>query len=391
MLTFAQLVAPMAVTEFFSTHWEQRHLHVRRDLPGFYDSVVSVMDLDRHLQSRQLPAAFLNVVRQGAKVPLPQWTCTDEGPSGDTARVAIPERLLALHGDGATLIFNRAHRALPALADFCGALSRDLGIHARANLYLSPPRSRGLAAHYDLHEVCVLQVHGRKTWRLYQRAVDCPVEAPEGTSCSSKPGDLVQEMELCPGDLLYLPRGLVHEAATQADSSLHIALGLQPTYGFHWLETLVGQARKERGFRSAVSRGNHANDAVVASQMATWLAATDWAELSRQQHRGVLAAEPPSLRGRLRDLLQAEHVTGDTLVARREDVAFTVTPAGDELMVGLPDRQLHLPRLLAPALDRFGQPGEFTPASLAGLLTPAHKVELVANFVRAGLLTIVKH
>lgn len=389
MLTFAQLLAPVAVTEFFSTYWERHHLHVRRDKPGFFDAVVSVADLDRHLQSRQLPAAFLNVVRKGTGIPFTQWTRTDEGPSGDTARVAIPERLLALHDQGATLIFNRAHRALPALADFCGALSREVGIHARANLYLTPPRSCGLAAHYDLHEACVLQVHGRKTWRLYQRTVNCPVEAPEGKSCFPPPGDLLEEVELRPGDLLYLPRGLVHEAATQMHSSLHIALGLQPKYGFHWLEALARQAREDAAFRSAVSFGNPAKDAAVASQLATWLAATDWTELCQQQQRGMLAEELPSLRGRLRDLVQAEQLTSDAVVARREDVVFTVALDGNDLLVYLPDQQLRVPKFLSPALDRFGQPGTFSPGSLPVLLPPAQKVELVASFVRAGLLTLV--
>jgi ribosomal protein L16 Arg81 hydroxylase len=44
------------------------------------------------------------------------------------------------------------------------------------------------------------------------------------------------EVELAPGDLLYLPRGFVHSTATARESSLHITLGVTV---FTWVELLA--------------------------------------------------------------------------------------------------------------------------------------------------------
>ena len=44
---------------------------------------------------------------------------------------------------------------------------------------------------------------------------------------------------LHPGDLLYLPRGYVHEAAANAEPSLHITLGLAPHRGTYWMRECI--------------------------------------------------------------------------------------------------------------------------------------------------------
>jgi len=91
-----------------------------------------------------------------------------------------------------------------------------------SNCYITPPNSQGLAPHHDDVEVFVLQLQGSKTWLLYP-----PVD-PLAPSCS---GDLPRsilgeptELTLHPGDLLYFPRGTVHEARTGSSSSAHMTI-----------------------------------------------------------------------------------------------------------------------------------------------------------------------
>jgi hypothetical protein len=44
---------------------------------------------------------------------------------------------------------------------------------------------------------------------------------------------------LRPGDLLYLPRGYVHEAAANTEPALHITLGLAPYRGTQWIRECI--------------------------------------------------------------------------------------------------------------------------------------------------------
>ena len=68
-------------------------------------------------------------------------------------------------------------------------------------------------------------------------------------------GAPILELELHPGDLLYLPRGYVHSAATSDSHSLHVTLGVTC---FTWIELMneLQQAAKTMpAFREALPAG----------------------------------------------------------------------------------------------------------------------------------------
>jgi bifunctional lysine-specific demethylase and histidyl-hydroxylase MINA len=119
-----------------------------------------------------------------------------------------------------------------ALADLFGQPS------VGANIYFSPPRSQGLARHYDDHCVLVWQLLGCKKWmiwpnpkpllpRLYEPfdPLDCTLDDNSGRV------EVLHE-----GDMMYIPRGYVHEAHTDvgesqmnayAGYSLHLTLAIE--------------------------------------------------------------------------------------------------------------------------------------------------------------------
>ncbi len=129
---------------------------------------------------------------------------------------------------GATLVVSQFHEMHPPLMRFCRGLEQ-VFLHAvQANIYLTPPGAQGFRVHYDTHDVLVLQVTGEKRWRLFP---DQPVPRP--TRRTPWPGNLSASGEpatltLRAGDTLYVPRGVMHDAAAQEGSepSLHITIGL---------------------------------------------------------------------------------------------------------------------------------------------------------------------
>lgn len=96
-----------------------------------------------------------------------------------------------------------------------------------ANIYLTPPNSQGFAPHYDDIEAFVLQIEGQKEWLLYP-----PRSADEVLPRTSSPdfrenelGEPLFRHILKPGDMLYFPRGWIHQARTvENQHSLHITL-----------------------------------------------------------------------------------------------------------------------------------------------------------------------
>lgn len=109
-----------------------------------------------------------------------------------------------------------------------------LGTFVGANLYLTPPDSQGFAPHFDDIEAFVVQVEGRKHWKLYKPR-NKEEELPRFSSrnfneeCDSL-GEPILDVILAPGDLLYFPRGTIHQAkAVEEEHSLHVTISAYQT------------------------------------------------------------------------------------------------------------------------------------------------------------------
>lgn len=125
-------------------------------------------------------------------------------------------------------------------------LESEFGTMVGSNTYLTPPGAQGFAPHYDDIEAFILQLEGRKQWKIYSpRCTEqiLPRISSENFQ-QSDIGDPLLEIELGPGDLLYLPRGYIHQANTSKElSSLHITISAGQHNAFaDLLEILVPQA-----------------------------------------------------------------------------------------------------------------------------------------------------
>lgn len=97
--------------------------------------------------------------------------------------------------------------------------------HVYANAYLTPASAHAVPAHADDRDVLVLQILGKKRWKVYSKV---PVEYPFEKEQAGKNGKAIdssvlqgglcfnnKDVILSQGDVLYLPRGHVHEATTE--------------------------------------------------------------------------------------------------------------------------------------------------------------------------------
>ena len=171
--------------------------------------------------------------------------------------------------EGCTLQVHQPQRWNDRLWRACAVLEEHQGCLTGCNAYITPPGQQGLAPHFDDVDVWVCQTEGSKHWRVYSQvglglrdpegpaidpealqrglastdppsALQRPLLAPLAdiwATCSS--GDLapeqfaesgvelLMEVTLQVGDVLYIPRGCVHEAraASGADGgSCHVTI-----------------------------------------------------------------------------------------------------------------------------------------------------------------------
>ena len=225
---------------------------MRGDDPARYAGLLSVDDIDAFLRSdaaRTPRISMADGARKGS-AGLPVDDYIEEG--GD--RVDLP-RLFDCHAGGASLVVSQFHEVHPPLARFCRGLEKAFLHGVQANIYLTPPGAQGFRVHFDTHDVLVLQVSGRKAWRVWDAIpFAAPTRHTPWMNHVATEGD-PQELVMAPGDALYLPRGVMHEAMVQAggEPSLHITVGfLEPALGEMLRGLLADLEYEEPALRAAV-------------------------------------------------------------------------------------------------------------------------------------------
>lgn len=189
-----------------------------------YAGLLSIADLDAFLRTdaaRHPRVTMADGGRQGSAAIPPDEYLQTEG-----SRIDLP-RLLARHDAGGSLVVSQFHEFHAPLAQLCRGLEKVFLHPVQANIYLTPPGAQGFRVHFDTHDVLVMQVSGAKSWRVWD---DIPLPLPSrATPWANKqsPAGVPHALTLSPGDALYLPRGVMHEAAAQTGDapSLHITLG----------------------------------------------------------------------------------------------------------------------------------------------------------------------
>ncbi|MEE6468268.1 hypothetical protein FKM82_008236 [Ascaphus truei] len=208
---FESIISPIKSAEFFCEYWEKKPLIIHRSDPemsAYYQSLFSVSDL-KHITGRGIYyGRDVNVCKckGGKKVSLQR--------AGKASYLHLMKDFGRLK---ATIQFHQPQRFNDKLWHIMEKLECFFGTLVGSNVYITPPDSRGLPAHYDDVEVFVLQLEGEKHWHLYKPTV--PLAREYNVVPEDKIGPPTHDILLKPGDLLYFPRGVIHHAHTPAGSS----------------------------------------------------------------------------------------------------------------------------------------------------------------------------
>ncbi|KAK7083514.1 hypothetical protein SK128_014647, partial [Halocaridina rubra] len=229
--TFKWIIHPHKESDFFSQYWEKKPLLVKRKKKDYYKGLFSTVDFDKILHeqvvlyTKNLDVTSYTNGKRETHNPIGQahapvvW---DYYNNGCSLRMLNPQTF-----------HSRVWKCLASLQEyfnsFCGA-----------NVYLTPPDTQGFAPHWDDIEAFILQLEGKKRWRVYEPRNDEEV-LPESSSPNldqESIGDPILDTILEPGDLLYFPRGYIHQGhAVENEHSLHVTISTyqKNTWG-HYLE-----------------------------------------------------------------------------------------------------------------------------------------------------------
>ena len=219
--SLAWLLAPLTVETFLDKVWTATHYHVERHSAGYFDSMLHGPSAIEELLElfRREPSAVRLMRGDDKKSGSDSYLLVD----GSLDLVGIRNDF----ADGFTIVVDGVERYVRAIASLAHSIEVELNFPIQVNAYITPPGSRGLVPHYDDHDVLILQIRGSKVWHLYN-GVDIPPHEMQRRDKAVPTDGLPLPTELCleVGDVLYLPRGLVHAADTDAEPSIHLTVGI---------------------------------------------------------------------------------------------------------------------------------------------------------------------
>lgn len=226
-LSFQDIIGPQDLGEFESLNWENQIRHIRRRDKSYYNSLITIDDVDQILDLSRPNGRNLRVVKNQEPISPPKYENADGSLNLN--------QIYAYYADGYTVVINEINRFWLPLKRLCNEFQNALSHKTVANMYLTPKNQKALAPHYDTHDVFVLQIHGEKHWKLYEADYQTPILNSFQPIFPREQLKGETDITVSAGDLLYIPRGVPHEAVTTDESSLHLTIGIYPT---QWMDVL---------------------------------------------------------------------------------------------------------------------------------------------------------
>jgi hypothetical protein len=284
------------------------------------------------------------------------------------------------------------------LQELCTSLSAECSTGFQVNAYLTPRNAQGLGIHYDTHDVFVLQVEGSKHWCLFESPLRLPLPNQPYRKGAATSTTQTQEFDLNAGDLLYLPRGVIHEAISREETSLHLTVGVHP---ITWAEVILVAVElaveQNYAFRGGLPLG-FARDEPRETELEAQLRELMKSLVANVSYRTVIGnaitrarlARKPIMRGHLHDLDMEKHITMSTPVRRRDGLQWWLSVRDKEVCLQFHGKEVWMPSYVGEDL-RFieAAKGPFTGAMLPGQLSEEGRLTLVRRLLREGFLTVI--
>lgn len=237
------VLAPVDSKVFLAEYWKQSLLHVAGP-EGRFAHLAPWDALSHILSTQRLPSPRLQLVRGGREIP-PDRYRSSKGPNERLNAGAMSSLL----SQGATLVLAYVDEILPLVGALSDAIGAALKAQTNVNLYAGWRTDNGFALHWDAHDVIVLQLSGRKRWRIHRPAYPSPLKNDRFIPPPDNDEPAWEGM-LEDGAFLYIPRGWAHVATPVDEPSLHLTVAIRSPNAMDFLRWFVDDVAESDVLRS---------------------------------------------------------------------------------------------------------------------------------------------
>jgi len=388
---FDQIVAPLGTDTFLRDYWLKNFVHIPGKAGRFTD-LVTWAELNAILEQHRLMPPRLKLFKDGQAIdPAHYLTPAMFGvPRLDAGGLAL---CLA---QGASLILDDAQELAPRVQELMQSFQDALHTDTFTNLYAGWHSQKAFDMHWDPQEAIVLQLSGKKRWKVYRPTRLHPlkndVELPQ-----QPVGEPVWEGIMADGDVLYIPRGWWHVAFPLNEPSLHLTVSLTPPTGLDYLGWTISKLRHHPEARASLppAAGETARTEIadgILGQLAGLLNGQSVSDFLREWDANIRPS--PHIRLPNAPYEQLSVVTDDCRIrlASLHRLAFSAQGENFEFIAG--GRLWTVPQSLQPALAKLHNAHAFTVAELTSALSSqSAKADLFKSLnvlASAGVILVEK-
>jgi ribosomal protein L16 Arg81 hydroxylase len=244
-LLFDRVIAPMERSAFLSEFWGKSFLRIDGQ-PGRFASLLPWGELSSLLERHELSPPRLRLFRGGKSVDPGRFLHgTDR-----TQRLKAAGLITSL-SEGATLVVDDVDALSAGVRELAEAFEEVLLTGTSVNLYASWRNQSGFDLHWDTQDTMILQLSGRKHWKVYRPTRLHPLK-PDVEDAPRPTEEPVWEGIMEDGAMIHLPRGWWHVAAPLDEPSLHLTVTVVPPDGADLLRWCVERSKRHAEVRRNV-------------------------------------------------------------------------------------------------------------------------------------------
>lgn len=258
-ISLESLFAPHLTEDFLSNFYGKSFAHIVGSKSRFHH-LLPWRALNSILGEHRLDYPRIRLSKDGQNIPSETFIRQLPARRGGTIpRIVIPSLFEQLRG-GATLIIDAIDEAYKPVGEVAEYLEKLLHEYIQVNVYVGWGETNGFDLHWDDHDVIILQVTGRKDWKVYRPTRLHPMYRDIEPNLDPPKEQPVWEGILCDGDLLYIPRGWWHVAMPVNEPTIHLTFGIVKRSGADLVIWLADQLRSLEAFRMDLPRFDKASE-----------------------------------------------------------------------------------------------------------------------------------
>ncbi len=250
--TLAELVAPLSETDFLSLLRERKLTFLRGANADRYTGLLNWNLLRGMLERGEYPdkLTHLRLSRDSVTVPQDFWFSKNTASADSTVDIAKVDEYLA---QGFNLCITHIDEKAPHLTALCDDIRARTFEQIKIGVIVTTGKFGAFKLHYDPEDLIILQVEGRKRWKIYGPAVSNPVIDMALQTPPPEQAPIFNEV-LQPGDFLFVPGGNWHRCENGPGRSHHLGFFFLLPAGWHFIKAVMSELVADENFRKPLTR-----------------------------------------------------------------------------------------------------------------------------------------